>query len=98
MALSSTSTLAEIQAAYDNNASYHEDGSAEKARTFITACRMLIGRLPKRVSKGGRSQGEEIELDPRLLADQIEEAKQFLTEANLATGPTRCFSIENFRF
>ena len=94
--LSSASTLAEIKAAYANNASYLEDNSPAKARAFITACRMLLMRLPKRISKGG-SQGEEVELDPRLLAEQIGEAQRFLTEHNVASAPTKCFSIENFR-
>jgi len=43
-ALSCSSTLAEIQAAYDDNACYAEQGSASKAKIFITAknaeCRM----------------------------------------------------------
>ena len=94
--LTSASTLAEIKAAYADNASYLEDGSATKARAFITACTLLLLRLPKRVSKGG-GQGEEIELDPQLLADQIGEAKRYLSAANVAIAPTKCYSIENFR-
>lgn len=95
--LNSASTFEQIQAAYADNASYQEDGSAAKARAFITACRLLLLKLPKRVSKGGKSQGEEIELDPRLLAEQIGEAKRYLSEANIATAPPRCYSLENFR-
>ena len=95
--LTSASTLAEIRAAYADNASYLEVGSAVKARTFITACRLLLLSLPKRAMKGGRSSGEEIELEPRLLAEQIGEAKRFLSEANLAAATPKVFSIENFR-
>jgi hypothetical protein len=97
MALNSASTLLEVKASYSDNASYHEDGSAAKARTFITACRLLLLMLPKRVSAGGRSQGEEVEFDARLLQDQIVEAKRFLTEFNVADAPRRGFSIEFFR-
>jgi hypothetical protein len=43
--LDSTSTLSEILAAYADNASYAEDGSATKARSFITACRLLLINL-----------------------------------------------------
>ena len=95
--LSSTSTLAEINAAYADNASYLEDNSPAKARAFVTACRLLVLKLPKRTSKGGRGQGEEVELDPRLLAEQITEAKRFLTAAGIASAPSKCYSIEDFR-
>ena len=96
-ALSSASSLDEIQAAYADAACYQEDGSASKARAFITACRLLLLQLPKRVSKGGRAQGEEVELDPGLLARQIDEAKRYLTSTAIATAPPKCFSIEGFR-
>ena len=95
--LSSTSTLAEVKAAYADNASYLEDGSAAKARAFITACRLLLLMLPKRAVKGGRTSGEEIELDPSQLAGQIAEAQRFLTECNLSAAPPKVFSCENFR-
>jgi len=95
--LTSASTLADIKAAYADNASYLEDGSAVKARLFITACRLLLLALPKRAMKGGRTSGEEIELDPSLLAGQINEAKRFLTEANLVAAPPKLFSVEYFR-
>lgn len=94
--LSSANNIGEIKAAYANNASYVEDGSPAKARKFITACRMLIMRLPKRVSVGG-GQGEEVELEVRTLQDQIGDAQRFLTTANVAAAPTRCYSIEHFR-
>jgi len=95
--LTSASTLPEIKAAYADNASYVEDGSAVKARAFITACRLLLLRLPKRAMKGGRASGEEIELEPRLLAEQIGEAKKFLSEANLVAATPKVFSVEYFR-
>jgi len=94
--LNSASTLADIKASYADNASYAEDGSPAKARAFITACRLLLLKLPKRASKGG-GQGEEIELESRLFAEEIAEAKRYLTESNIRDAPTKCFSIENFR-
>jgi hypothetical protein len=97
MALNALSTLDEINAAYAENASYLEDGSPDKARQFITACRLLILMLPRRATKGGRNQGEEIELQPQLLKDQIDEARRFLTQVAITYGPTTVFSIENFR-
>ncbi len=97
VSLSSASTYEEIKAAYLDNASYLEDGSAVKARVFITACRYLLLVLPKRVSKGGKSQGEEIELDPGLIQREIGQAQVFLTQANLAAAPPVHYSFENFR-
>ena len=95
--LNSASSLDDVQASYADSASYHEDGSPAKARAFITACRLLLLLLPKRASRGGRAQGEEIELDPRLLAEQITEAKRFLSESADRTVPPNTFSFQSFR-
>lgn len=51
-ALSSASTAAEVRAAYMDNASYEEDGSATKAAAFITACRLLLLMMPKLINQG----------------------------------------------
>lgn len=76
--LDSTSTLADIKSAYADNASYAEDGSAAKARAFITACRLLLLKLPRKAAFAGQA-GHEIELDTKLLADEIRQAQQWLT-------------------
>lgn len=60
--LSSTSTLAEVQAAYDDNASWQEDSSVAKAKAFATACRMLLRRLATEQAVGQ----ERIRLDENL--------------------------------
>ena len=44
--LTSASTLAQVQAAYADNASYVEDNSVAKCRAFITACTILLLKLP----------------------------------------------------
>lgn len=51
--LDSTSTLAEIEAAYLDNVSYEEDNSTSKATAFITACKMLLLKRPSSMSAGG---------------------------------------------
>jgi hypothetical protein len=48
----SSSNLAEVEAAYDDNASYAEDQSTTKARAFVTACRILIRRYPSSQASG----------------------------------------------
>jgi len=88
--------FAALRAAYDENASYLEDGSAAKARAFITACRRVLMHLPKRVNAGGGG-GEEVEMEVRVLQDQIADAQAFLTQSNLASAPKRHISLENFR-
>lgn len=83
-ALSSSSTLTEIKNAYLDNASYEEDGSTSKAAAFITACRMLLAKLPKRALHGGRN---EIELDLGQIRKELDQAKTWLaTSSTAATG------------
>ena len=45
-ALTSASTLTDVQNAYVDNASYAEDASIAKAKAFVTACRILLLKLP----------------------------------------------------
>jgi len=98
--LSSTSTLVEVQAAYDDNAGYAEDGSAAMARTFITACRILLRRVPKRASHGGRG-AEEVELDPTMIREELKAAQQWLATDPVALGDSgtgaRFASFADFR-
>lgn len=72
--LSSSSTLTEIWAAYDDNASYAEDNSVAKARAFITACRILLRRTPSNAVKGSNQIGMRIDL----LQKELEKAQQWL--------------------
>lgn len=74
--LSSASTLAQIEAAYDDNATYAEADSAEKCRAFIVACRLLLRRLFTTQVKGANS----LSYDPANLRHEIEEAKAWLLE------------------
>jgi len=72
--LGSASSIEDLQAAYDDNASYEEDGDAAKARVFLTACRILARRLAARVQKGDGS----VALDARKFEEQAEEARRWL--------------------
>jgi len=92
--LSSSSTLAEVQAAYDDSASYAEDESVGKAAAFITACRVLLRRLPKRAVHGGR-ETEEIELDPAMIRKELSEARRWIADRSTAT--LRFASFQDFR-
>ena len=90
MALSSTSTDAEVKAAYDDNADYDINESASQAGQFIVACRILIRRLPK---SGKRGQSE-FELTPGELRKSIDAAKQWLA----ANGRTAVIGVDFTEF
>ena len=94
--LSSASTLAQIKAAYLDNASYQEDADVAKARAFITACRMLLLKLPQHAAQG---DGVEVTLDVRVIRDEMNAAKRWL--ANSAPGAlgggVRVASFQFFR-
>lgn len=98
--LSSASTLAEIEAAYDDNASYAEDNSAAKARAFVTACTMLLRRTLKRTARGGGSvAASEMEWDPAQLREAIKRADVWLAAnpAASSAGGVKYADFTNFR-
>jgi hypothetical protein len=96
--LDSQSSLDDVRAAYADNASYQEDGSAAKCRAFMTACRLLLLHLPKRMAHGGRGN-EEIEMDLTVIQAEIREARQWLAVYGAAEAAARATfsSFENFR-
>ena len=69
--LSSASTLDQIKTSCMDNASYEEDGSVAKCKAFITACRILLIKLPRKAQDGG---SEEIELDVKLIRMELDSA------------------------
>ena len=93
--LSSSSTWAQVKAAYDDNASYEEDGSASKARAFVTACRIILRRLASRAANGD----QEVEFDPKLIQSELNAARQYVATADPAThtGGVTFASFEDFR-
>ncbi len=57
--LSSSSTYAEVKAAYRDNVSYLEDSSRTKALAFITACIFLADLTPLSASRDGQTTTKE---------------------------------------
>lgn len=94
--LSSASSVTQIKAAYADNASYAEDNSASKAAAFITACRLLILKLPSRAKQGA---GFEVELDLTLIRSEMAEAKRWLDihGTSSASGGVRHADFATFR-
>ena len=87
----STSTLAQVQAAYDDNANYAEVASVAKARAFVTACRILLRRVPGRMS----TAGDSLDLNASLIRAEMADAKNFIA-ANRA-GSVRHVDFRGFR-
>lgn len=81
--LSSASTNSQVFAAYDDNASYEEDGSAAKARAFITACVILRRRLPQIVQQTGGSM-----ITVQSLESEMERARAWIATNPDATSGT----------
>jgi len=95
--LTSTATLAQVRAAYDDNASYEEDGSVAKAKSFVTACRILLRRLPMSTGTGG---GAYIQLSPTTIMEQLRAAQGWLaSKADVEDGGSgiKHLSLEDYR-
>jgi len=83
--LSSTSTLAEIKASYADNASYEEDVSVAKAKGFVTACRLLLMKLPRATGTGSSN----LELDLQRIENELRAAQAWLASAGGGTAGSR---------
>ena len=93
--LTSSSTLAEVEAAYDDNASYAEDGSVAKAKAFVTACRILLRRYPAEAG----TRESHVRLSPEELRRSVAEAQAWLRANDMTTSAGRVtrVSFENSR-
>lgn len=81
--LSSTSTDAEVNAAYDDNASYAEDDSLSKAKAFRTAVSLLIRRVLADSTKGDKS----LRFDREALQRQLDEVAAYISTNDITTNP-----------
>lgn len=100
MSLTSTSTLSQVQAAYEDNADYDLVGSTSKARDFIQACRYLLLRLPAQSSELDKNVGLRENLAE--IRSAMQRAEQWLqtnggTDGSDSTGGVRYTSFEGFR-
>ena len=86
-AINSASTNTEVEAAYDDNASYLEDASVAKCAAFMTAARILLRRLDSEVS----DQGSAIKKNTNDIRAELDRAtKWFDSNGNsrIETGRT----------
>lgn len=81
--LSSTSTLDQVKAAYDDNSGYQVDASVTECQNFIQACVILLRRLPLEASK----EGQTLRLSLDSIAAELKLARTWLaTSAAAAAG------------
>ena len=92
--LTSASTPADIQAAYADNASYAEDGDVAKAKAFVTACRMLLGLTPSRMST---APGVSLYVNLEVVERQLNAAQKYVTLRASASSGVRQFDFGGFR-
>lgn len=91
--LDSSSTLAEIEAAYLDNVSYEEDNSTSKAAAFITACKMLLLKRPSQMSAGGSvTFGSQADIQK-----ELDNAKRWLSQKQQG-GSYSYFDFSNARY
>lgn len=98
LTLSSSSTYAEITAAYDDNLDYDLTGSLDKAMQFIQACRMLLRRTADEVQKGNERMREEHRKYQQQLDAALDWWRANDTSGNARrTGSVTHLSAANFR-
>ena len=72
--LDSTTSTADVRAAFDDNSGYEASNSLSMAQTFLQACIILSNRVPKRSVSGGRG-AEEFEIAPEILENRLREVR-----------------------
>ena len=92
MAEDSSSTFAEVEAAYDDNAGYDVNGSVEECKLFIVAGRILLRRLNEQTKQGD----DEARKRTKAIQDAVDEALKWW-KANDTAATTTSRSTTNFK-
>jgi hypothetical protein len=93
--LSSASTDQEVWDAYDDNASYAEDASVSKAKSFVTACRILLRRRPTNMTVDGST----VAFSATSIERELEDAQHWLAQNNTSVngGSVRYLDFRGLR-
>lgn len=93
--LTSTSTDEQVWAAFDDNASFEEDRSVGKARSFVTACMILLRRRPKQYT----SDGQTAIFDEQSIREELARARRYVAANQSAAngGGNRAFDLSGSR-
>lgn len=86
--LDSTSTLDDIKAAYADNASFEEDRDVSKAKSFVTACRLLLLKMPRMTGKSGG----QLQLSPELIQREMTRGLAYV-QANDTSSTARARNV-----
>ena len=89
-------TLASLISDYESNADFDETASATKAKAFVTVCRKLLVKLARGVQTGGAG-GERVEMDPRLIREEMLAAKKWLLSTDAGASAVRYFDTSYYR-
>lgn len=73
----------QLLAVYGENVSYDATGDLASCQRFIAAARCLLATPVRRSAAGGRG-GEEVEIEPRIVLEQLQRAERW---AAARTGP-----------
>ena len=92
MAISSSSTLTEIQAQMDDNCDYDLESSVAKVKLFIHACRMKLARLADEVEHAG----ERVKQEYRRLAELLGAAVRWWRSNDTAAATDSSVSFYDF--
>lgn len=79
--------IAAAREAYLTNAGYEENESIAECNAFITATRKLLVLPITRTANGARD-GNELELNPELLNQMLDQARRWLAAAKAANDST----------
>ena len=93
MGLDGNSTEQEVNAAYDDNASYAEDYSIAKAKLFVTAVRILLRRTYSQESQSDTSLSSRVDL----LRDELRDAQAFIQKRDPLAAPQPRVTFSDFR-
>lgn len=91
--LDSSSTTAEISAAYLDNCGYYEDEDAAMARRFVTACEAMLSRGVTAIEQAG----QRMQFSTGSLESALGRAKEFISGSSGATGGAQFSSFVDFR-
>lgn len=95
MPVDSSSTLAEVQAAFDDNALYDVNGSVAQAQAYIAAGRILLRRVPTESGRGSARLRYEL----KYIADEVRRAMLWLVgnDSSARDDGAMHFDLQDFR-
>lgn len=91
--ISSASTYQQVKDAFDDAASYVEDGSVAKAKALVTAGIMLLNREPLQAGEGST----QTTFNSALIQRQIDAANAFIAANSTSIARSRVLSVRDFR-